>query len=160
MECLRPMELEEALLWSDIETERSDPIESHAPLRRDVCDLSCNEPFDMSASDEFVSVDRGLVLLDPNELSDCLCFVRVWLWLLFSKKSPRRTCSSSSLTVRDLAMVVCFPLPLTVSSSVKKKIRRNIVIDLLIIFSVSLTHSILLMSFNREWKWKMRKTSS
>lgn len=30
----------------------------------------------MSASEEFVKVDNGLVLFDPSELNDCLCFVR------------------------------------------------------------------------------------
>lgn len=71
-ECRRPIELEDALLCSEIETDSSDPMD----LRFEVCDLSCTDPRDMSASDEFVSVDSGLVLLDPSELSDCLCFVR------------------------------------------------------------------------------------
>lgn len=67
------MELEDALLCSEIETDSSDPMD----LRFEVCDLSCIDPRDIpSASDEFVSVDSGLVLLDPSELSDCLCFVR------------------------------------------------------------------------------------
>lgn len=68
------MEFDEALLCSLIDTDKSDPIDSQPRL--DVCDFSCSEPFDMSASDEFVSVDNGLVLLEPSELSDCLCFVR------------------------------------------------------------------------------------
>lgn len=78
IECLRPIEFDEALLCSEMETDKSDPIELQAPPppRLDDCDLSCNEPFDMSASDEFVRVDNGLVLLDPNELSDCLCLIR------------------------------------------------------------------------------------
>lgn len=69
-ECRRPNELEEALLCSDIETDSNEPIDSQ-PLRF-VCDFSR----DISASDEFVNVDSGLVLLEPNEFSDCLCFVR------------------------------------------------------------------------------------
>lgn len=68
------MEFEEALLFSEIETDNRDPIDSQP--RREVCDFSRNEPFDMSASDEFVNVDNGLVLLEPNEFSDCLCLVR------------------------------------------------------------------------------------
>ena len=80
IECRRPIEFDEALLCSDMDTDKSEPIESQlppTPPRLDDCDLSCNDPFDMSASDEFVSVDSGLVLLDPSELSDCFCFVRV-----------------------------------------------------------------------------------
>ena len=65
-----PNEFEDALLCSEIETESSDPIDSQP--RFDICDFSC---LDMSASEELVKVDSGLVLLEPRELSDCLCFV-------------------------------------------------------------------------------------
>lgn len=77
MECRRPLiEFDDALLCSDIDTDNKEPIDSQARL--DVCDFfSCIDPLDMSASDELVSVDNGLVLLEPNEFSDCLCFVRV-----------------------------------------------------------------------------------
>lgn len=62
------------MLCSEMETERSEAMDSQP------CFAFGNiEPLDMSASDELVKVESGLVLLDPNELSDCLCFVLVWL---------------------------------------------------------------------------------
>lgn len=110
-ECLRSIEFEDALLCSDIDTDSKDPIDSHP--RFETWDFSCIDPRDMSASDELVKVDRGLVLFDPSEHNDCLCFVRFCTWL-FSRKSPSRACSSSSRIVFDCD-VLMFPL----SSSVE-----------------------------------------
>jgi hypothetical protein len=65
-ECRLPIEFDDALLCSEIDTESKEPIDSPQP-RFEFCDFS--------ASEEFVKVDNGLVLLDPIELIDCLCFV-------------------------------------------------------------------------------------
>lgn len=48
----------------------SEPMESHGP-QIFFWDCSCIVTRDMSASDEPVNVETGLVLADVNELSDC-----------------------------------------------------------------------------------------
>lgn len=87
-ECLRLRGLDdEALLCSEIDTDISDPIESHP------CPDSCVTR-DTSASDEPVNVETGLVFADVNELHDCIGPDILRLGL-FSKKNPKRTCNSS-----------------------------------------------------------------